>query len=462
MWRHRSSHNKRWCHLTESGSSRVVPNYIAILVANVNKWELVSIRRRTGPVNVKYLTFVRRSQVWNMGTNSSHERAPRVGDNRQQPDIERSFSQDPQKIQDLTRLIAAETNHQHEVATDTYDYRQSNMKLLKLMFSKMDPNIMNAASRRERGDIQLSFKYEQARQLLLVKVIRAKNLDPMDLRGKSADPYVKLFLHPTEENNQNHYQTRVVPKTLNPSYHEIFSFPLTEDQLQQRLLVVQVWDHDLLTPDDLIGEVIVNLEMYHFDREPIQTVWYPLKPQTNLNIQGDIEVSLMFRFPNKLLVTVHGATGLGQVNGLPDPFVKLQVPGLDTVYHTEVQQNTTDPSWQETFEFDVAKEELDMRYVVLHVVDHSTIGRNESLGQVILELSNFDLEHGCQRSFALADLKNNERLASEESQQTKMQEFRESLVAHAAFCQPSLLFQKHPGKKVRSPRSKSLGKGSFL
>ena len=71
-----------------------------------------------------YLTFVRRSEVWNMGTNSSQERAPRVGDNRQQPDIERSFSQDPQKIQDLTRLIAAETNHQHEVATDTYDYRQ--------------------------------------------------------------------------------------------------------------------------------------------------------------------------------------------------------------------------------------------------------------------------------------------------------------------------------------------------
>ena len=28
----------------------------------------------------------------------------------------------------------------------------------------------------------------------------------------------------------------------------------------------------------------------------------------------------------------------------------------------QVQQNTTDPSWQETFEFDVAKEELDMRY----------------------------------------------------------------------------------------------------
>ena len=66
------------------------------------------------------------------------------------------------------------------------------MKLLKAMFNKMDPNIMNAASRQERGEIELSLKYDQTRQLLLVKVIRARNLDPMDLRGKSADPYVKV------------------------------------------------------------------------------------------------------------------------------------------------------------------------------------------------------------------------------------------------------------------------------
>jgi len=36
-----------------------------------------------------------------------------------------------------------------------------------------------------------------------------------------------------------------------------------------------------------------------------------------------------------------------------------------------------------------------------------------------------------------------------------MLEFREALVAHAAFRQPSLLFQKHPGKKV-SPAGSEL------
>ena len=44
------------------------------------------------------------------------------------------------------------------------------------------------------------------------------------------------------------------------------------------------------------------------------------------------------------------------------------------------------------------------RYVILHVVDYSSIGSNESLGQVFIELSNLDLGQGCRRTFALADL----------------------------------------------------------
>ena len=44
------------------------------------------------------------------------------------------------------------------------------------------------------------------------------------------------------------------------------------------------------------------------------------------------------------------------------------------------------------------------RYVILHVVDFSSIGSNESLGQVFIELSNLDLDQGCRRTFALADL----------------------------------------------------------
>ena len=59
-----------------------------------------------------------------MGSSSSHQREPRVQETPEQPDIERSLTQDPMKIQDLTRLIAAETNRQNELATNSYDYRR--------------------------------------------------------------------------------------------------------------------------------------------------------------------------------------------------------------------------------------------------------------------------------------------------------------------------------------------------
>lgn len=46
-----------------------------------------------------------------------------------------------------------------------------------------------------KGDIQLSLKYNHKQQLLLVKVIRARDLVPRDLNGKS-DPYAVLDLVP--------------------------------------------------------------------------------------------------------------------------------------------------------------------------------------------------------------------------------------------------------------------------
>ena len=59
-----------------------------------------------------------------MGSSSSHQREPHVQETPQQPDIERSLTRDPMKIHDLTRLIAAETNRQNELATNSYNYRR--------------------------------------------------------------------------------------------------------------------------------------------------------------------------------------------------------------------------------------------------------------------------------------------------------------------------------------------------
>ena len=66
------------------------------------------------------------------------------------------------------------------------------MVLVKQMFKKMDPTIMKTATYAEHGDVQLSFKYQQSEQVLLVQVLRARGLQAKDLRGKTSDPYVQV------------------------------------------------------------------------------------------------------------------------------------------------------------------------------------------------------------------------------------------------------------------------------
>ena len=66
------------------------------------------------------------------------------------------------------------------------------MQLLKHMFKRMDPTVMMALSERPHGEVQLSFKLDATRETLLVKVIKARDLTAKDLRGRAADPYVKV------------------------------------------------------------------------------------------------------------------------------------------------------------------------------------------------------------------------------------------------------------------------------
>lgn len=59
----------------------------------------------------------------------------------------------------------------------------------------MDPTVTQPDTGDIKGDIQLSLKYNHKQQLLLVKVIRGRDLVPRDLNGKS-DPYAVLDLVP--------------------------------------------------------------------------------------------------------------------------------------------------------------------------------------------------------------------------------------------------------------------------
>ena len=65
--------------------------------------------------------------------------------------------------------------------------------IIKELYKRMDPTVTQPDTGDIKGDIQLSLKYNHKQQLLLVKVIRARDLVPRDLNGKS-DP-CGLVLH---------------------------------------------------------------------------------------------------------------------------------------------------------------------------------------------------------------------------------------------------------------------------
>ncbi|XP_077968337.1 otoferlin-like isoform X2 [Styela clava] len=89
--------------------------------------------------------------------------------------------------------------------------------------------------------------------MVRVYVVRANDLHPTDPNGK-ADPYLMVLLGNQKVNDKENY----VSKQLNPMFGKTFEFEATFPM--ESVLTVQVYDWDLLSADDLIGETKLDLE----------------------------------------------------------------------------------------------------------------------------------------------------------------------------------------------------------
>ncbi|XP_066284081.1 synaptotagmin-9-like isoform X3 [Branchiostoma lanceolatum] len=344
------------------------------------------------------------------------------------------------------------TREEQEEEEEEYNYTESAVILTQL-FKKMDPAVMKSIGD-VMGELKVSIKYKSDQSLLLVKVVGARDLSPKDLRGKAANAFVQVDLVPDPAGTGVKH-TNVVRKSLNPTFNEIFAFPVEAGRLPETKLRLTVWNHDSLGGGDFMGERIVELR----DVEPNQvlTNWYPLQEETDLSISGTLEISMAYKLPQLLCVTVHRASGLVCWDGskLPHPFVRVMVPGISMVEQTDVKRGTLDPEWEQTYEFPVPQEEFDYRYVVLNVCDKSRDG--VSMGEAHIDVCNFDPEEGYTGSFPLADMRNSDRVRTKWAQRALLQEFKEAMYAHSAYQFPKFLFHKHKGHKVVSVSSRKAG-----
>lgn len=380
--------------------------------------------------------------------------------------IDDHLSLDARKIQEIAHVldVKAKTHNPLKLQEDVdWDLEQDkeNVRLLKGLFKTLDPTVVRVPGD-VHGQIKLSFKYEKNRHLLLVKVVQCRDLRSKDIRSRASAPYVKLQMYP---DNHSHgiKTTQIMVETKSPVYNEIFAFKASEEELRESRLIAQVWDYDVVSHDDFLGELILETCNLNFQEEPVITAWFDLLMETDLSVTGQLSVAVDFQMPGSLFVTVHNARGLSPRTGnhTADPFIKVGIPGIGCVYSSQVRKDTLDPEWDETYEFEVAVEELSFRYLVFHVVDQTSLmSENFSMGQAVLDLDVIETKPNQHFLLKLTDLKNTEKMQNKLMQRVVTQEFREAFLAHMMSRQPEFLFQKHRGSKLVRVSCRKAGRTS--
>ncbi|XP_012683189.2 synaptotagmin VIII isoform X2 [Clupea harengus] len=237
-----------------------------------------------------------------------------------------------------------------------------------------------------RGRLLYSLEYSAPTSELTVGVKQAAALKAMDLGGTS-DPYVKMYLLPSKSKT---YETKVFRKTLQPVFNEQFKFQISQAELSESTLVMQVYDFNRFSKHDVIGEL--RLQLSSVDWNHVIEEWRDLTEASKFEQEnlGDICLSLRYvPTASKLTVDILEAKNLKKMDqgGSSDPYVKIQLI-LDRKKwkkkKTSVKKKTLNPYFNESFTFDVSFDQIQRVRLVISVWDHDNVSRNDAIGKIFL------------------------------------------------------------------------------
>ncbi|KDR13859.1 Synaptotagmin-9, partial [Zootermopsis nevadensis] len=251
------------------------------------------------------------------------------------------------------------------------------------------------------GRLHLRLKYDFDRSDLHVHLIEAHDLAGSD-QGGFNDPYVRLSLVPAVDNRKR--QTTIHRNDPNPFFDQHFKFPVSHEDLQEKTLVLQVFDYDRFSRNDVVGEVCMSMD--EFDVASNVEVWGEItknkKPPEEMQ---EVLLSLSY-LPSaeRLTVVLLKARNLFLPKDKDniDPFVKVYLlSGGKRVKKkkTAARKGTCNPVWNEALTFNVASSSLSNAAVEVCLIDQGNdlIGNNPLLGSFVIgpEEEGPERDHWC-------------------------------------------------------------------
>ncbi|KAM4700589.1 ras GTPase-activating protein 4-like [Discoglossus pictus] len=142
-----------------------------------------------------------------------------------------------------------------------------------------------------QGEIHLKIEIYSSEMSRKVRctVFEARDLARKDRNGAS-DPFVRV------QYNAKVQESSVVKKSCYPRWNEVFEFDLEESFTDK--LIIEVWDWDLVSRNDFLGKVVINLNKLQTDVQ--EEGWFRLSPgKTKPNVDdgnlGSLQLQVRLR-----------------------------------------------------------------------------------------------------------------------------------------------------------------------